>query len=68
MAQPPPTPEPPEEWRAFERVLRQLLRLPPPTSWPPRPGQEGARTGVKFGIIPFSERVAVGEAEQAFSN
>ena len=64
MSQPPPTPEPPEEWRAFERVLQQLLRLPPPPppcrgppppSWPPRPGQEGARTGVKFGIIPSSE-------------
>ena len=39
MAQPPPTPEPPEEWRAFERVLRQLLRLPPP----PTPGRARRR-------------------------
>ena len=42
MSPPLPTPEPPDEWRAFERVLQQLLRLPPP----PKPGPaRGRRAG-----------------------
>ena len=39
MSQPPPTPEPPEEWRAFERALKQLLQLPPQT----KPGRACSR-------------------------
>lgn len=36
MRQPPPTTETPKELDDFEQVLKQLLRLPPPTTTPVR--------------------------------